>query len=60
MDRGYPTEACGIPGILMPAACPTFIRFKFGFIGEPVKPPLDVIFQIHQGFEVTETEIRSK
>lgn len=57
MDLGYPAEPPCIPGILIPAACPTFMGFTFGIIGEPAKPPLDVIFPIHKWFEKS-SEIR--
>lgn len=49
MLREYPAGACGIPGILMPAACPTFMGLTFIFIG--VNPPLDAIIQIHKWFK---------
>lgn len=39
-----------MPGILKPAACPTLMGCTFEFIGGPVKPPLDAIFEIHKWF----------
>lgn len=44
MLLGYPPGGWGIPCILMPAACPTFMGLILGFIGGPVKLPLDAIF----------------
>lgn len=37
-----------MPGILMPAACATFMGCTLGFMGGPVKPPLDAISGIQQ------------
>lgn len=49
MLRGYPIGGCGMPGILMPAPCATFMGCTLGFMGGPVKPPpLDAISGIHK------------
>lgn len=49
MLRGYPIGGCGMPGILMPAPCATFMGCTLGFMGGPVKPPpLDAISEIHK------------
>lgn len=57
MLRGYPAGGWGMPGILMPAACPTLMGCMFALIG-PVKPPLDAISKIHKWFKVVETSLR--
>lgn len=53
MLRGYPIGGCGMPGILMPAPCATFMGCMLGFMGRPAKPPpLDAISGIHKWFSL--------
>lgn len=53
MLRGYPIGGCGMPGILMPAPCATFMGCTLGFMGGPAKPPpLDAISGIHKWFSL--------
>lgn len=41
-----------MPGILMPAACATFMGCTLGFMGGPAKPPLDAIPGSKRGFHL--------